>query len=224
MGVDLFVLRYVNGSASHFIDNMAVTLTSGFLWIPLYVFLTILVIKNNKTMIQILLTFCCGVVGVLLSGVLSDLIIKPIVMRPRPCNDPIYGDIVQTVMGYHASGYSFFSSHSANTFSLAMFFALLVRSRLLSITLFLWALTNVWTRLYLGVHWFTDVLVGMCWGMLVGAMVYYVYRKLFYRISPKVKYVSSQYSSTGYSHSDINMCVSVVVFTVTFAVIRSVIV
>lgn len=224
MDLDLFIFEYFNGSDSLITDNLAVTLTSGLVWIPLYVFLAILVIKNNKTVSQIFLAFACGIIGVLLSGVLSDLIIKPMVMRPRPCYDPILKDVVKTVVDYHASGYSFFSSHSANTFSLAMFFTLLVRSRLLSVTLFAWASLNAWTRIYLGVHWFTDVAVGALWGAFVGCLMYIMYYKIYNKISPNTKYVSTHYTSTGYSYSDINTCMAIIIFTIIFAIIKSVIV
>lgn len=223
MELDLFILHLLNGSDSIFLDRFIVTLTHGVAWIPMYIMLAFLVIKNNKTMPQILLIFGCGVLGVLLSGVLSDLIIKPIVMRSRPCYDPMWKDMVQTVSGYRASGYSFFSSHAANTFSLAIFFTLLVRSRLLGTTLILWSLFNAYTRIYLGVHWFTDVLTGLVWGAIVGVSMYVLYRYVFYRMSPKVKYISSQYTSTGYSYDDIYVCVSIVVFTVIYGIFRAIV-
>lgn len=224
MEIDRIILQIFNGSDSLFLDRFVVTLTHGLSWVPMYIVLAILIIKNNKTMSQILLIFGCGIVGVLLSGVLSDLIIKPIVMRPRPFNDPEWSEMVKTVSGYHASGYSFFSSHAANTFSLAVFFSLLVRSKLLSFTLISWSLFNAWTRLYLGVHWFTDVMTGLTWGAIVAFAMYSLYRYVFYHISPKVKYVSSKYTSTGYAYTDIYACVCIVVFTFLFGIFRAVIV
>lgn len=223
MDIDLFILKMLNGSDSVFLDHLAVSLTNGWVWIPLYIMFGVLVVKNNKTMSQIFLIFGCGVLGVLLSGVLSDLIIKPIVMRPRPLFDPALQHLVQTVPGYKVSGYSFFSSHAANTMSLAVFFTILVRSTRLSVILFAWTLTNCWTRIYLGVHWFTDVLTGAVWGAIVAVAMYFIYRKVFYMISPRVKYVSSQYTSTGYALKDINMCILVVLFTCIYCIIKSII-
>lgn len=222
MEIDRIILQLFNGSDSLFLDRFVVTLTHGLSWVPLYIMLGILIIKNNKTMPQILLIFGCGIIGVLLSGVLSDLVVKPIVMRPRPCYDPVWSGMVKTVSGYSANGYSFFSSHAANTFSLAIFFSLLVRSKVLSTTLISWSLFNGWTRIYLGVHWFTDVMTGLVWGAIVGVSMYYFYRYVFYRISPKVNYVSTQYTSTGYSHDDVYICVVIVIFTVIFGILRAV--
>lgn len=222
MEIDIFILHLFNGSDSLFLDRFVVALTHGLAWVPLYIMLAILVIKNNKTMQQILIIFSCGILGVLLSGVLSDLVIKPIVMRPRPCYDPVWSEMVRTVSGYEAKGYSFFSSHAANTFSLAIFFSLLVRSRLLSITLIFWSLFNAWTRVYLGVHWFTDVVTGLLWGAIVGVAMYFFYRYMFYKISPKIKYVSAQYTSTGYAFFDIDVCVCVVVLTFIYGILRAV--
>ena len=50
--LDRMVLAWFNGSDSLFIDSLATTLTSGFTWIPLYVILIYVIIKNNDTMPQ----------------------------------------------------------------------------------------------------------------------------------------------------------------------------
>lgn len=221
MGIDLYLLPLLNGSHSIFADALMVTLTNGLTWIALYIALAILVIKNNKTVSQILLIFACVFACVLFSGILNDLIIKPYVERPRPINDFEVQEMVNMSAGYLASGYSFFSSHSANTFAIAVFFSLLTRSRLLSITMISWAFVNAYTRLYLGVHWFSDVLVGIIWGSVIGIVSYVVYYKLYYRISPHAKYISTHYTSTGYCHTDIDMVISVMVFILLFAVLTS---
>ena len=93
----------------------------------------------------------------------------------------------------------------------------------MGVTLFSWAFINAFTRLYLGVHWFSDVTVGMLWGMMIGVLAYYLYYKIFYIISPHAKYISSQYTSTGYSHNEINLTVCVYVFTIIYCVISAVV-
>lgn len=175
-------------------------------------------------MSQVGIVFACGLIGVALAGGVSDLVVKPLTERIRPCNDPELRSLLHIVDGVSASGYSFFSSHAANTFSLAMFFTLLTRSGLLSCSLFLWATTNAWTRLYLACHYPSDVLVGILWGMVVGVIVYLFYYKVVYSINRKTKYISTHYTSTGYAKDDIDTCITIIVLTVIYAIIKSTIV
>ena len=131
--------------------------------------------------------------------------------------------MIQVVDDVRLKGYSFCSAHAANTMSLAIFFSLLVRSKLLTITLVIWSLINCWTRLYLGVHYPSDILCGMMIGIVVGILVYLLYYKLYLRISPKINYISNQYTSTGYDHDDIDKVMVILMFTLVYVVTRSVI-
>ena len=45
--IDRAVLAFFNDSSSLFFDGVALALTSGYTWIPLYVALVYIVIKNN---------------------------------------------------------------------------------------------------------------------------------------------------------------------------------
>lgn len=222
--MDIDILFFLNSNGNLFLDEFVKTISFGPTWTILYITLCILIIRNNKTMSQILLIFCCGLLGLAMAGGFSDLVIKPMTERLRPCNDPMIRYSLHLVEGVFVSGYSFYSCHSANTFSLAMFFSLLTRSGLLSGTLFLWALLNAWSRLYLGVHFPSDVFVGITWGLIVGCIVYVIYLKLFCRIYHHGSYVSTKYTRTGYSYIDIDVCVSVVILTILYAIIKSLII
>ncbi|MEB3373590.1 phosphatase PAP2 family protein [Bacteroides sp. CR5/BHMF/2] len=56
--------------------------------------------------------------------------------------------------------YGFPSCHAANSLGLAMFVIFLFRKRWLSIFILTWAILNCYTRIYLGVHYPGDLLVG----------------------------------------------------------------
>lgn len=221
--VDRAVLSFFNDCDSLFLDGLASCLTCGYLWIPLYIALLILIIKNNETMGQIALAIGATLVCVILSDGLADFVVKPTVARLRPTEEPLIKYAVHVVNNYRADGFSFFSAHASNTMAIATFFCLVVRNRIFSAFLIFWALTNSWTRLYLGVHYPSDVLVGMAWGAVSGSLVYLLYRRLYGRISPKQHYISSQYTRTGYSLTDIDMMSCVLVATYLFAIIYSVI-
>lgn len=221
--MDMQVLSIFNGSDNIMLDQIVQILTSGLTWIPLYVMLFFVVMRNNETMGQIALVVGSAIFCVLFADGLVDGIIKQLAERWRPSNDPTFKYMVQVVDDVRPKGYSFCSAHAANTMSLAVFFSLLIRSKLLTITLVIWSLINCWTRLYLGVHYPSDILCGMIIGIIVGILVYLLYYKIYLRISPKINYISNQYTSTGYDHDDIDKVMVILMLTLVYVVTRSVI-
>ena len=221
--MDMQVLSLFNGSDNIMLDQMVQILTSGLTWIPLYVMLFFVVMRNNETMGQIALVVGSAIFCVLFADGLVDGIIKQLAERWRPSNDPTFKYMVQVVDDIRPKGYSFCSAHAANTMSLAVFFSLLIRSKMLTITLVIWSLINCWTRLYLGVHYPSDILCGMIIGIIVGILVYLLYYKIYLRISPKINYISNQYTSTGYDYDDIDKVMVILMLTLVYVVTRSVV-
>ena len=107
--------------------------------------------------------------------------------------------------------------------SLAVFLSLLVRNRIFTFALVFWSLVNCYARLYLGVHYPLDILTGIVCGILVGVACFFVCRHFYFKISPRFNYISSQYSSSGYSIADIDMVLTVLVMIYAVAVIFSMI-
>lgn len=215
---DMQLLHVFNGSENVWLDQMAMALTSGWTWIPLYIVLFVVVIRNNEMMDQIALVVGGAVLCIFLADGLVDGIIKPLAERCRPSSDPMFKYTVQVVDNMRLKSFSFCSAHAANTLSLAIFFSLLIRSKLVTWTLLLWSLVNCWTRLYLGVHYPVDILCGLAIGAVVGVVVYLIYIRMYYRISPKIKYISNQYTSTGYDYDDVDKIMTVVIFTLIMVV------
>ena len=219
--IDFQVLQWFNGSNNVILDQLALVLTSGFTWIPLYVVLFIVVMRNNETMMQIGLVVGAALLCILFTDGFADGIIKPLAERWRPSNDPLVKYSVQVVDNLRMKDYSFCSAHAANTMSIAVFFSLLVRSRMLTITMIVWSLVNCWTRLYLGVHYPLDIATGLLLGSVVGFLVYLFYHRMYRRISPEIKYISNQYTSTGYDRDDIDMIMTVLMLVLVYVVIRA---
>ena len=219
--LDKQLLLAVNGSDSLFLDGLAMTLTTASTWIPLYLSLLYMVVKNNDTVQKILLILVCAGLCVLLAGAVDDLVVKPNIARLRPTPDPEIGSLVDVVNGYRGGQYGFFSAHACNTFSIALFMSLMVRSRLLTCFLVGWSLLNCWTRLYLGVHYPGDILVGLIWGSIVGTSVWLLHRKISSNWSTGLNFVSEQYTSTGYMTNDIDVVISVFILTLFYAILRA---
>jgi len=221
--LDRNLLALFNGSGSLFLDNLMVVLTSGLTWIPLYIALLYVVIKNNETMTQIMLVIGCALLCIVLSDGVADFIVKPLVARYRPSADPLIKYTVSVVNDMRGTGFSFFSAHASNTFCIAIFFSLVIRNAKFVTAMVLWSLVNCWTRLYLGLHYPSDIFVGLLWGGVVGVAVYYVYIKAYLRAHPDFNYISSQFTSTGYNRDDIDIVLLVMLLTVTYAIIKALI-
>lgn len=221
--IDLQILHFFNGSSNLMLDQMVQILTSGFTWIPLYIVLFVIVIRNNETMGQIALIVGSAFLCVLLADGVTDGIIKPLAGRIRPVNDPLVKYSLHIVSHGLLKDFSFCSAHAANTMALAVFFSLLVRSKMITLTMIVWSLVNCWTRLYLGVHYPSDIVCGLVLGLVVGLLVFLLYHKLYSRISPKIKYISNQYTSTGYDHDDIDIFMTVIMLILLYVIIRGII-
>ena len=215
-------LLAVNGSDSLYLDRVARILTTALTWLPLYLSLFYVVLRNNDNFRKVLCVLAGAGLCVLLAGTVDDMIVKPTVARWRPTHDPEIGLLVDIVDGYRGGNYGFFSAHASNTFSIAVFFCWLIRSRVLSVAMVIWSLTNCWTRMYLGVHYPGDILVGLTWGFLVGSFAYFLFYRVTRRLtSAKNRFVSSKYTLMGYQRADCDIPVAVLVFTLVYALIRA---
>lgn len=202
---DKYLLLTLNGSDSHFWDGCMTVYTTTVIWIPLAVALLYVLIKNNNIKTFFLLLFAITIVFVLTDGITST-ICKPLFERFRPTRDPELMYIVDVVNDYRCAAYGFMSSHAANSFGIASFAMLLIRNRVLSISLFIWAFINSYSRIYLGVHYPGDILGGIIVGVLSGVLMFKLYKYICNKMhnSANRDWISTQYTKSGYLVSDVH--------------------
>jgi undecaprenyl-diphosphatase len=119
----------------------------------------------------------CIALTILLADQITSTFMKPFFSRLRPTHDPELENLVHIVNGYRGGKFGFASSHAANTFGLAMFVFLLFRNRSKHVAwIFLWAAVVAYSRIYLGVHYPGDIIVGGFVGMICAFGCYHLFK------------------------------------------------
>ncbi len=155
------------GLSNQFFDFLMPVLRNPYTWAPLYLFILIFSIKNYRKRGFILVLFFLMTFG--LGDFFSASVIKPGVMRVRPCNDMPFKEQVK-VRVRCGSGYSMPSSHATNHFAMGVFLLMVFRRKWKPIVwlAIVWAASISFAQIYVGVHYPGDILVGSILGVLIG--------------------------------------------------------
>lgn len=167
INIDQYVFFVINGSNSEFLDSLMWLISGKYLWIPLYLFLIILLYRNYPKRYWILLLVIAFLIA--LNDQTCNLF-KYNIARFRPSHDPAIQYMVHLVNGYRGGMYGFYSGHAANTAAVALFIISVLGTKykwLLSVMLFYTFLSG-YSRIYLGVHFPFDVITGFTIGGFTG--------------------------------------------------------
>ncbi len=173
---DKHLFLAINGCNSSFWDGVMFAISAKFTWVPLYIAVLIVIIKNWKResiWLIIALVSC-----IVISDQISSGLIKELVQRLRPSHALELKNMVHLVNGYSGGQFGFVSSHAANSFGFALLSATLFRNKKYTSCIFGWALLVSYSRIYLGVHYPLDVLGGALVGILGALACYYAIVKL----------------------------------------------
>lgn len=145
-------------------------------WMPLYLFILLhVVLRYGKKGAVWVLAF---LVTVALSDLVSSKVIKELVFRLRPCQDPDIAPTLRFFINYCPQSSSFTSSHATSHFAQASFLYLTLRYTGKGWGLaFLWAALIAYGQIYVGVHYPLDVVAGSLVGLSLGWLMSRLYHK-----------------------------------------------
>jgi undecaprenyl-diphosphatase len=180
--IDTTISLYINQHYSDFADFMMVTFSSRTVWIPLYILFIYgayrATAKGNNFWWRLLVTVASVFVAVGLADYISVHCFKNVFMRLRPCCEPLLEGVLRPYGQCHPNHlYGFVSSHAVNVFTLAAFLTpLLDRYRVVRYGgIYIWAILVGYSRIYLGYHYFGDVLCGALLGIIIGIAIYFLH-------------------------------------------------
>lgn len=211
---NLFFL--LNGSDSVTLDNIMSILSNRMIWYALYaIALFFIFYKTPKKEAFLVLLFCVLVFA--LCDQFSSGFVKHYFARLRPGNHPDFKDYVKLVNGHRGGGYSFISGHATNSFGFAVILSLIFRNRWITLVSLIWATSIAYSRIYLGMHFISDVVGGILSGILIAFMMYGVLnlirKKFFHLENPTQVPIYSQRYGTIFAIAFAAYYLGVILFT-----------
>ncbi|MGO2294698.1 MAG: phosphatase PAP2 family protein [Psychroflexus halocasei] len=169
----LFLL--LNNLTSDISNHFWALVTKPLFWSPLFVLFFVLFFVTFKR--KTALIYSAGIITSFWGVYAITYIVKVIVERPRPLfNEQL---IQQVNVLYEPTGFSFFSGHASTSTAAAIFFYMVFRTKSQWAKLvFLFPLIFATSRIFVGVHYPSDILVGGTVGLIFGSICYMVFHKI----------------------------------------------
>ena len=171
--LDFYILNLIQGMRTPFLDFLIPLITylgsGGTVWITI-AGIMLFFRKSRKAGITVLVSLLMGLL-------LSTVMLKGLIGRVRPFNMP-QGllDASSLLIGVPSGEFSFPSGHSVSSFSAAM--VLTMFDKRIGIPAFILASLIAFSRLYLYVHFPTDILGGLVLGIVFAVVSDYIVNKI----------------------------------------------
>lgn len=173
---ELFV--FLNSLGIERYDGFWLFVTQSSTWIPLFIFFFILIFyyyRGKKGFTVLFFLFLTSAATLVFTTLVKDY-----VARLRPNNVESLGLLIRILQT--PTNYSFFSGHASSSFAITTFVVLALRNFTSWIYIaYLWPLIFVLSRIYVGVHYPSDIIVGAIVGTVFAYIFYWLCKKILER-------------------------------------------
>lgn len=171
--IDTDLFLFLNGIHSDFFDSLMWWISNKYIWIPLYAILLYLLIKKyGKKSVLPVVTI---ILLIIITDQLSVSLFKNMFQRFRPTHNLDISGLVHTVNNYKGGLFGFISSHAANSYGIAVLLSLFLKNKSFTIVLLSWATVVSYSRIYLGVHYPSDIVCGGLFGIIIAFILCKLY-------------------------------------------------
>lgn len=169
------LFKFINQTiANSFFDFLMPILRNKFTWVPVYIFLFVLMYNKFKN--KFILYVLYFVIGFAIVDFSTHQFLKPFFHRVRPCYELMQ---VRLLLDSCGGKWSFPSSHAANHAFIAYGLLLIpiFKNKLYTILIILWPILVGFAQIYVGVHYPLDILIGYIYGILIAILWYKIFRR-----------------------------------------------
>jgi undecaprenyl-diphosphatase len=180
--IDRDVFVYLNSLGSETFDPFWQNVTRIYSWLPIFAIIFYLAFKRLGWRHALLVIGMIAIL-LLLTDETTDLI-KRSIQRLRPGNNPELANVIRAII--KRPSYSFISGHASSSMAVAFFLYRVLHPYIKYMGLFfLWPLIFAYSRIYLGLHYPGDILMGYLYGLFTGWLILKLYIYLRDRFFPQ---------------------------------------
>jgi len=175
---DRAIVLAINSLHTPWLDELMWLVSGKLTWFPLWLWFLYLAYRTlDRKHFWVFLI--CALASIGIADLTAKILFKDLVERYRPSHNLLLMDqlhFFEEYPGtfYRGGNYGFISNHASNFFAILSWSTIaLWNSRRWFVYLLLFsAILVVFSRIYLGVHYLSDIIGGAIWGMLISYLVY----------------------------------------------------